>query len=668
MATWIWKFGEFETYHNLLVHQRRQMYGYPESPMWKLYPTDPNVTFTYTFETEGGPVHIEAQGRITTEVMPGSTEGKSIHEISMGSVHYWGKHDFSLEPGRYTMTVRAICPESFPAIYVNGAVESGPDWMADDLTLNPRPVGTWNRMNDPSIKPSVFPFAYEPIAVAEKTVLEKGLLFDFGKESFGPVCVSTGTPCALDIYYGESKEEALSKEWTVVQFHKDPVGSLNPGDTPDTLNTSNTSNGKICLPASAFRYIYIEPKAAEWDSDGLQIEACQEYLPEEREAVFHCSDPLLEKVWNTAAYTFHLNSREFLLDGVKRDRWAWCADAYQSFFVNRYLFADEALEQRTLISLGGKRPFERHINTIVDYTFFWVMALREHYQTYGNLTFVRQIRPQLEEIMGFLLGRADEDGYFRGRDGDWIFIDWADLDKTGAVMGEQVLWAKTLEDYAFLLEALGEEASGIKKQAEELQEHIRKDFWRADKGAFVDSFESGRDLVTRQSNYLAYLFLPMPDEWRDKIVSQVVKNPQVAPVTTPYFKFYEYQVLAEAGDLKALLEDIHSYYGGMIALGATSLYEQYDPADEGTAHYAMYGRPFEKSLAHAWSASPIYIIGRYLLGLRGTDIGYKTYEVKPDLSGLDWMKAELPLPGHKACVSIKVEKADEGIFCHVNCT
>jgi hypothetical protein len=29
----------------------------------------------------------------------------------------------------------------------------------------------------------------------------------------------------------------------------------------------------------------------------------------------------------------------------------------------------------------------------------------------------------------------------------------------------------------------------------------------------------------------------------------------------------------------------------------------------------MYGRPFGKSLCHAWGASPIYLLGKYYLGV-----------------------------------------------------
>jgi hypothetical protein len=61
----------------------------------------------------------------------------------------------------------------------------------------------------------------------------------------------------------------------------------------------------------------------------------------------------------------------------------------------------------------------------------------------------------------------------------------------------------------------------------------------------------------------------------------------------------------------------------------------------------MYGRPFGKSLCHAWGASPIYLLGKYYLGVRPDSPGYATYTIEPRLGGFDWMQGRVPLPsGH----------------------
>lgn len=88
---------------------------------------------------------------------------------------------------------------------------------------------------------------------------------------------------------------------------------------------------------------------------------------------------------------------------------------------------------------------------------------------------------------------------------------------------------------------------------------------------------------------------------------------------------------------------LREYYGGMLEEGATSFYEEYDPEKKGAEHYAMYGNPYEKSLCHAWSASPIYILGRYRMGVRNVDIAYKRFEVEPKPGDLKHFSGRVPL-------------------------
>lgn len=66
--------------------------------------------------------------------------------------------------------------------------------------------------------------------------------------------------------------------------------------------------------------------------------------------------------------SFRLCSGIFFIDGIKRDKWIWGGDAYQSLFVNQYLMADADIDRRTLLALRGNDPMTTHINTILDYS------------------------------------------------------------------------------------------------------------------------------------------------------------------------------------------------------------------------------------------------------------------------------------------------------------
>ena len=97
---------------------------------------------------------------------------------------------------------------------------------------------------------------------------------------------------------------------------------------------------------------------------------------------------------------------------------------------------------------------------------------------------------------------------------------------------------------------------------------------------------------------------------------------------------------------------ITSYWGKMIELGATSIWEEFDPTQIGNEHYAMYGRPYGKSLCHAWGAGSIYILGRYYLGVHPTSAGYRTFKVEPHLGGFKYFKGVVPAGDGTVRVSV----------------
>ena len=85
------------------------------------------------------------------------------------------------------------------------------------------------------------------------------------------------------------------------------------------------------------------------------------------------------------------------------------------------------------------------------------------------------------------------------------------MDKTGALCGEQILFAKAMECYAAICEVIGRDDRGLGEEAKKLRSQIFEKFYDTEKKVFIDSYESGKRNVTRQSNILAYLFLGCDD-------------------------------------------------------------------------------------------------------------------------------------------------------------
>lgn len=88
----------------------------------------------------------------------------------------------------------------------------------------------------------------------------------------------------------------------------------------------------------------------------------------------------------------------------------------------------------------------------------------------------------------------------------------------------------------------------------------------------------------------------------ENILRNVLCNENVPPRTTPYFKFFELIALCENDYMDTAIKMLDSYWGKILALGATSFWERFDESQTGVAQYEMYNQAFGKSLCHAWGA------------------------------------------------------------------
>lgn len=610
MSKWIWYYGDFELRHSLLLHTRRDEYDYMFPPFWRIDDCRHNVRFKKE-------IMLEKRSKIT------------VYARGTGHVELDGKRfplgsELVLESGAHTVIIYVMNAEGLPCAYVDGDIESDETWLASDY-------GKWtgagcsDAYTDSCDDPNIFKFSYEQIEPVSETAVNGGVLYDFGRETFAKL-VFDDVNGETHIYYGESAAEAT--------------------DT-DNAYLRECVTEPCELKSRAFRYLYITGGGTH------SFKAYYEYLPLEYKGSFRCSDELINKIWSVAAYTFHLNSREFFLDGIKRDRWVWSGDAYQSHLINRYLFNDAEISKRTILALRGNDPIEKHINTIVDYSFYWIISIYDYYMTTGDGDFIKRIYPKMESLMDFCISRLDKNGFVSKVDDDWIFIDWAEIDKMGAVCAEQMLYLKSLETMAMCGELLNIDNTEYKTVAEEFKRKINEYFWNEEKGAFIDSFESGKNNVSRHANIFALLFGYADEKQRESIIKNVLQNENVPGIKTPYFKFYELEAMCQTGDIKAITDQIRSYWGGMLSEDATSFWEEYDPKVTGNEKYKMYGDKFGKSLCHAWGASPVYLMGRYYMGVTPTSAGYETFEVKPDHGGLEWFEGTVPVGDGQVSVQFK---------------
>jgi alpha-L-rhamnosidase len=609
-AEWIWYLGDFELYHHMKFSLSRRERGNIVPTFWKVFDCHRLVRFEKTVTLESAEtIRVEMDG---------------VGYLLVGRVRKSASSPIHLEAGTHTLSFIVGNTSGIPALRVKGdTVFSDSSWVADAFEGEKSAVGSMYIPN--GVKPTDYQLPCTPISPESITQTESGTVYDFGRETYIKLEFDIPAPgCSVRVVYGESMEEVMSDAYAVIS------------------EELSHAEGRVALPATACRYARIVSNLAPSNVTGLY-----EYLPLETKGSFECSDPLLNKIYEVCDYTLRLNSRLFYLDGIKRDGWVWGGDAYQSFFFNYYIHFDKDIIKRTLIALRGGNPIVSHVNTIIDYSLYWLMSLKDYCLYTGDYEFISKIYPRAVELLEYCELRENDDGLLVGRSTDWTFIDWADMDKRGALCAIQMLYCKALESMARCSHIVGQSINAGKylNKANKLRSKINALYWNAEKGAFVTTVIDGvrSEQIRRHQNLFAIIFGFADDEMTNQIVKNVILNDEIPAITTPYFKFYELEALCKAGQIEKVTEIIGSYWGGMLNEGATTFWEEYDPKMKGAEHFAMYGEPFDKSLCHAWGASPIYLFGRYYLGVRPVKDGYTEFEVSPNNGGLDRISGTVPL-------------------------
>lgn len=639
-ATWIWYPGDYDIWLGNKVQCRRTERGTFFPPFWKVDSHYVLIEFSKTIDlVTNDTIKLTVEGRYNVKLdgklLPGTPEKVII------------------PAGKHSINIKVYNQTSVPAIFVDGrTVHSDNSWLvtfedkewidqsgrASDNSTGTlyQKAASWNFCSSENL-PSQYRLATKPIAVLSSEKKKSGVLYDFGKETFGYPrfhgLIGSGT---LNIYYGESSEEAMSTDHC---------------ETLDRLPVKNNMASDLTVSDSkAFRYIYVE-KENSLNYDSLSM--LYEYLPLENRGSFRCSDELINSIWDMSAYTLQLTTREFFIDGIKRDRWMWSGDAYQSYLMNYYLFFDTPAVSRTTFVLRGKDPVTSHINTIMDYTFYWFMGIYDYYQYTGDKLLIEQLYSRMKSMMDFCLSRRNKDGMMEGMPGDWVFIDWADfkMSKIGEVSFEQLLFCRSLETMALCANIMkdSDNARQYSDLASDLRSKIFTAFWSENENAFIHNREKGvrSSQVTPFANIFAVLFNYLDQSKTKAVKTNVLLNPNALKISTPYMRFYELESLCIVGEKEKVLKEIRDYWGGMINLGATSFWEKFNPAEKNPDFLAMYGRPYGKSLCHAWGASPVYLLGKYFLGVKPVTPGYETYSVEPFLGDMEWIEGDVPAPGGK---------------------
>ena len=401
---------------------------------------------------------------------------------------------------------------------------------------------------------------------------------------------------------------------------------------------------------------------------------------------FECSDPDLNRLWRLGRRTLELCMHDAWIDCPSREQRQWLGDATIEHLVgeaafgqeihalNRHFLRSAAESQRTdgLLEMFAPGDHRRFGWVIPDFTLQWIFNLADHFAYSGDRALVRELFPTLLKGLAWFERLQGEDG----RIADlpyWHFQDWAAVGRTGYATVLNAEFVGALRIAQRLAEGLGwrEEAERLAANAARIKLALEK-HWDDHRGVYVDIVdpETGvQDVrVSQHANAAMILWAGVSAEREQRIASVIGDRSRLrltlAPPMTlhgePFdprtdivlanaiFSHFVYAALAQAGRFDLALALMRERHGGMAEMGATSLWEGFEPV---------------ASLAHGASATPTWQLSRFVLGVSPAEPGFASVRVAPYLGDLAFARGT-----HPTCVGgvhVAIERSAEGMIVDV---
>ena len=461
------------------------------------------------------------------------------------------------------------------------------------------------------------------------------VLLDFGRELHGSVNVSVWNmnkeSCSYIIRLGESVSEAMTpigvKNATNDHALRDMMAVSGPWSSNETAE-------------SGFRFAYIELLTPDAFMELRAVTATLIFRDIEYRGSFECSDPLLTKCYDTAAYTVHLNMQRYLWDGIKRDRLVWAGDMNTEIATILAVFGENAVVPKSLNFVRDITPTDESMNGISAYNLWWILCHYDWYIGTGNLQYLGEQKEYINELLLRYCTYVDDNGGEILPEGR--FFDWPTNDIISAKhAGLQGLLRLALLRGGEIMRILGE------------AETAAVCFHTAER-MLIHCPDCGGNKQAAAMLALSGIAEPK------KIFDEIISKDGAAGLST-FLGYFTLNAAQMAGGHESALDLIRNYWGAMLSLGATTFWEDFDiswiensapitevvPEGMRDIHgdfgaYCYTG--LRHSLCHGWASGPAPYLAANVLGITPIKAGCKAVRFAPNLAGLEWARGKYPTP------------------------
>ena len=467
-----------------------------------------------------------------------------------------------------------------------------------------------------------------------------GILLDFGVELHGTLRLLAfvgegGAPLRVRITLGESAAEAMSD-----------VGVKN------ATNDHAVRDMEAAVPSysdqefgpSGFRFAFIRVLTPQGCLRLKAAVAVCIYRDLPYIGSFRCDDQRLNRIYDVAAYTCHLCMQNLLWDGIKRDRLVWIGDMHPEMLTIRTVFGGVDIVPRSLSFVRDQTPLPGWMNGISSYSLWWLLILRDWYRYTGDRNLLEKQREYVLALLRQVAGCVGGEGEDTLPD---HFLDWPTSGTPAAVGGVRGLLALSLDAGEDLAGLYGDEAAAALCRSKAAVLRRRGADPCGSKPALAILSLAGMAPAGPASDGLAA---------------------GGAEGMSTFMSYYILTALAKGGRMEDALAILKDYYGGMLDMGATTFWEDFDirwldnaapidrPVTEGKndihgnqGAYCYQG--FRHSLCHGWASGPVPFLAERVLGIRIEGDGCSKIRLQPDLGHLEWAEGTFPTPAGVLTVS-----------------
>ncbi|MBQ8526657.1 MAG: family 78 glycoside hydrolase catalytic domain [Clostridia bacterium] len=444
------------------------------------------------------------------------------------------------------------------------------------------------------------------------------VIIDLGREESGyftmDMCVDKGT--LIEIGYGE---------------HLDDMRVRTEIKTRRFANSYIAKGGgesfTYYFKRIAGRYLQLHISGTEsLEINYIGLKPC--FYPVNKKASFRCSDSLHNKIYEVCMNTLRHCMHEHYEDCPWREQALYASDSRNQILCGYYTYEDYDFIRASLALLGdsfGEDGYQTicaptdELLRIPSFTLLWFLEITEYYEFTGDSYFVDNYWDKLEAAVA-----AYEKNGFEPPAGDnyWNFYEWSEgyenvgknslrLENPDFFDGiYKVFVYIALKSMVSLADSFGKKEFYEKYTTilNKLKNEINQKLWDAEKGMYCSYYYAGKGQHYGELMQVMAVYSGVAAGKEDALCSLIANPGNGLVKITLSYSLYKYEVLLGRGGRfdRLVFDEIAEKWGRMLFKGATSFWE----TEGGAEDFQLAG-----SLCHGWSAFPVYLYYRYVMGI-----------------------------------------------------